>query len=57
MPSMHAFQRHDVRRQENYKDAGLLPFQGRRVTRVLLLFVLYTKREKNMNNLEHECYS
>ena len=46
MPSMHTFQRHDVRKQENYKDAGLLPFQRRRLTWVLLLFVLYTKREK-----------
>ena len=29
---MHTFQRHDVRKQENYKDAGLLPFQRRRLT-------------------------
>ena len=46
MPSMHTFQPHGVRKQENYKDAGLLPFQRRRLTWVLLLFVLYTKREK-----------
>ena len=46
MPSMHTFQPHDVRKQENYKDAELLPFQRRRLTWVLLLFVLYTKRDK-----------